>query len=165
MNEVEIWKDIPEYEGLYQVSNLGNVKSLFRNKERILKPGIINGYYQVNLRKINSNKWYRIHRLVASVFIPNHDNKPHVDHINGIRNDNRSENLRWCTQKENNSFPLILSKKYKPVLQINKDTGDIINEFPSIKEAANVLNINHSDIITCCKGRIKTSHGYIWKYK
>ena len=105
----EIWKDVIGYEGLYQVSNLGRVKSLDRfcidGRKRcgqIMKQVIRNGgYFSVGLRKGKGQKAYLVHRLVAEAFIPNTDNKPCVDHINTIRTDNRVCNLRWCTYKEN----------------------------------------------------------------
>ena len=109
MSMKEIWKDVIGYEGLYQVSNLGRVKSLDRfcidGRKRygqIMKQVITNGgYFAVGLRKGKGQKRYLVHRLVAEAFIPNTDNKPCVDHINTIRTDNRVCNLRWCTYKEN----------------------------------------------------------------
>lgn len=101
----EIWKDVEGFERLYQVSNLGNVKSLANSKtksEKILKYSLgRRGYCQVVLSKSNNKYYMRVHRLVAQAFIPNPENKPEVNHINGIRNDNRVENLEWCTQSEN----------------------------------------------------------------
>lgn len=113
----EIWKDIPGYSGLYQVSNDGCVKSLLRRvngpkkngrkvKEMILKPCVIkDGYLAVVLHKCGKRKTQKIHRLVALAFIPNPDNKPEIDHINTNRTDNRVENLRWVTRKENGTNP------------------------------------------------------------
>ena len=105
----EEWRDIIGYEGLYMVSNLGRVKSLERYdsggrkiKERVLTGTIDKkGYIIVNLTKNNECKPLKVHRLVAIAFIPNPEDKPFIDHINTIRDDNRVENLRWCTQKEN----------------------------------------------------------------
>ena len=101
----EVWKPIKDYEGLYEISNLGRVKSLNykrTGKEKILKNTVCNdGYLKVGLTKNGKDKVFRIHRLVAEAFIPNPENKPFIDHINTIRDDNRIENLRWCTQKEN----------------------------------------------------------------
>lgn len=103
---MEIWKDITSYEGLYQVSNLGNIKRISGSamclKDRVLiiktKP---NGYCFVCLSKNNSLKYPHIHRLVAIAFIANPENKSQVNHINGIKKDNRLENLEWVTPSEN----------------------------------------------------------------
>lgn len=114
----EIWKDIQGYEGLYQVSNLGRVKSLGRfidrlvtgnywQEERILKPNKTkHGYLMVALRKNNKPNYFKVHRLVAITFIPNPENKPQIDHINAIKTDNTVNNLRWVTAKENVNNPL-----------------------------------------------------------
>lgn len=135
----EIFKDIVGYEGLYQVSNLGNVKSLPRTKkakknsvsflkERILKFHIsIKGYYSVPLCKDSKELRYMVHRLVALAFIPNTNNKQQVNHINGIKTDNRVENLEWCTQAENQIHACKLDLKAKKitneqVLAIRNDT-------------------------------------------
>jgi hypothetical protein len=120
----EIWKDIPEYKGYYQVSNLGRVKGLkytfwatrqFRTlPERILKPNKNkSGYYYVVLHKNRKGKTWKVHRLVALAFIPNPDNKPCVDHIDTNTTNNNVENLRWCTHKENINNPLTKQKLIK----------------------------------------------------
>lgn len=108
----EVWKDVVGYEGAYMVSNLGRVKSLPRVaknrhgyrpiRERVLKPAYKNGYLYVSLKLNTKSKTYAIHRLVAEAFIPNPYNKPCVDHINSIRDDNREVNLTWATYSENN---------------------------------------------------------------
>ena len=116
--ENEIWKPIKDYEGLYEVSSIGRVRSLGREiidskgrkqcfKERILKLQYDRcGYLYVSLRNRDNRKKFKVHRLVAEAFIPNPKNKPCVDHINTIRDDNRVENLRWVTVKENSNNEL-----------------------------------------------------------
>lgn len=108
----EIWKDILGYEGNYQVSSLGNVKNI--KNERILKGRLDKyGYYRVILCKKGMRyKNFQIHRLVAMAFIKNPNDKPQVDHINTIRIDNRVENLRWVTYRENNLNPITM-ERYK----------------------------------------------------
>ena len=142
MNE-EIWMPITGYEGLYEVSNYGRVKSLARTcatrgggrkpiRERIIKQCVIKGYCNVILcRGGSSHKHGLVHRLVAQAFIPNPENKPNIDHINTIRTDNRVENLRWCTQSENNLNPITLGRmrnvKRKPHSdETKKKIGEIM---------------------------------------
>lgn len=173
----EIWKDIVGYENLYQISNLGRVKSLKFGKENILSPGVTkNGYHLVNLCMYGKVQRCLVHRLVAMTFILNLENKNCVDHINGIRNDNRVENLRWVTIKENSNFPLARKnnsdsklnnpKLLKPILQIDKNTGAVIKEYPSIKDASREVNVHNSSIshVASGKSKQKTAGGYIWRY-
>ena len=111
----EIWKDIKGYEGKYQVSNLGRVRSLYDQNQfkktyriKLLKFNIRSGYYNVNLNNHRKRKNFQVHRLVAFAFIPNFDNKPIINHIDENRLNNKVDNLEWCTQKEN-----VLHSKYK----------------------------------------------------
>ena len=100
----EIFKDIEGYEGLYQVSNLGNIKSLHCNKEKIMKPTIRSNnyqYYFVGLLKDGKRKYFAVHRLVAIMFIPNPNNYEQVDHLDGNKLNNNVKNLEWVTPKEN----------------------------------------------------------------
>ena len=102
---IEIWKNIQGYEGLYQISNLGRVKSLHYNKEKILKPNKYGaGYYGVALSKNNKHKRYSIHRLVAIAFIPNPNNLPQVNHKDEDKTNNRVDNLEWCTNEYNMNY-------------------------------------------------------------
>ena len=112
--EEEVWKPIKDYEGLYEVSNLGRVKTLnYRGtgKGKILKNiECSNGYLTVGLTKNGKRKLFTVHRLVAEAFIPNPEGKPCIDHINTIKNDNRIENLRWVTHEENSNNSLTKKK-------------------------------------------------------
>lgn len=117
----EIWRDIKNYPN-YQVSSMGNVKRLSNNKTR--KEKILRhlkdrgGYLYINLWENGKVKHYRVHRLVAEAFIPNPNNLPQIDHINTNKSDNRVENLKWVTQKENNNNPLTVEKRNKPIIQL-----------------------------------------------
>lgn len=142
----EIWKDIVGYEGLYQVSNMGRVRSLKRNI--ILKPtSDMNGkgYYFVNLKRGNPKK---IHRLVAKAFIPNPDNKPEVNHIDGNTKNNKIDNLEWCTHQENcvhYTYCLGQHKgqhKMRPVIIRDKNNDDVLMKFKSINSAIKWIREN-----------------------
>lgn len=179
----EIWKDIAGYEGLYKVSNTGKVKSLNYNhtgKEKIMKPGKnTKGYLYVNLYKNSEIKSFKVHRLVAAAFINNPDNKPHIDHINTIRDDNRVENLHWVTQKENVNNPISIKRlldnsptagkfgkdnfSSKSVCQYSLD-GKFIRKWNCIMDVQRELGFSNGNISNCCLGKQKTSYGYIWKH-
>ncbi len=167
----EIWKDIEGYEGLYQISNLGNVKSLKNNI--ILKPSKNSkGYLQVFLWKNGSGKLLRIHRLVAKAFIPNFDDKPQVNHIDGNKQNNRVNNLEWVTNSENqkHAFKIKLqtnignnNPRARKINQYDLN-GKLIRTWNSFYDITNELNINRSDVWRCCTGKYKQSHNFIWRY-
>lgn len=173
----EIWVPIRGYEDLYLVSNLGRVKSLGRDvvvrgihkvsKSRILKSNLnnVNGYLTIYLFKDGSRKKYFIHRLVAEHFVEKLLDKKVVDHINGIKTDNRSNNLRWVDYFENScGNPNTPTTPNKSVLQFDLN-GNFIKEFPSINQASRELNLNQANITHCLKGKYQNSGGFIWRYK
>lgn len=134
---MEKWKDIKGYESLYQISNYGRVKN--KLTKRILRPSIsVSKHLSVILCKNGKTKNFSVHRLVAKAFIPNPENKPCIDHIDGIGLNNFVENLRWCTHKENNNYPLAKERKQQPRTLIEgyspKDNSKIVS-FNSYKEA------------------------------
>lgn len=147
----EVWKDIPNYEGLYQVSNLGRVKSLPRKyKKRFINKEIIKvltklpkGYLKVGLSKNGKVKYYFIHRLVAECFIPNIENKPCVNHKDCNPSNNRVDNLEWCNYIENNNYKNHnLKKSISSVIYYLKK--DYSNEKELIKEVEKIrLKINN----------------------
>ena len=103
----EVWQDIQGYSGIYQVSTLGRIRSLKKGKIKLLKPYINNmGYAVLSLYANHKQKTYHVHKLVAETFLVKVDGKNYIDHINGIKTDNRIDNLRWCTPKENANFEL-----------------------------------------------------------
>ena len=167
---VEIWKDILGYEGLYQVSNLGNVMSFWGKTPKLLRAGkSSSGYLFVILSNHNkSRKNFKIHRLVAQAFLPNPNNYPQVNHKDENPLNNNVSNLEFCTQQYNNQYGTRLERVSralsKPVLQFDKN-GIFINEYPSIKDAARKTGVNQGDIVWVCRGKLKTAGGYIWKYK
>lgn len=113
---MEIWKEIPNYDGKYQVSSWGRVRSFKRTNEKILKENTVsNGYKQIELCLNGKRKCVFVHRLVADAFIPNPENKPCINHKNKATNDNRVENLEWCNAGENNRHARYY---YLPLLEI-----------------------------------------------
>lgn len=166
----EIYKDIEGYEGLYQISNLGNVKSLKNNKtkkEKVLKLAIRNGYLKVDLCKNKTRKTYLVHRLVANAFLPNPHNYPCVNHKDESRTNNVVTNLEWCTHKYNleynNGQKRRAESRSKKVYQYSKE-GELISVFESISECGrNGYNFGH--VSDCCLGKRKTHKGFKWSYE
>lgn len=193
--DIEIWKQIQGFEGLYEISNKGRVKSLprkiktwngFRTTEyRILNPYTTKlGYKRVFPHKETGKKRFAVHRLVAIAFIPNPMNKPYIDHIDGNPSNNNINNLRWVTAKENQNNPICISRQSikakargmpvatrlkahqairKKVRMCDKQTGDTINVFNSVIQAARVTGICATGISAVCQGHRKSAGGYKWK--
>lgn len=170
----EIWKDIKGYEGLYQVSNWGRIKSIRFGKERIMKlcPDRY-GYLYIVLYKNNIKKAYRVHRLVAEAFIDNTDNLPCVNHKDENKQNNNVENLEWCDAKYNLNYGTRnerisknrdISKQSKPVLQYTLD-GQFVREWLSAKQAEIEGGFNQGNIWMCCRGKRKYHHNFTWRYK
>lgn len=189
----EMWKDIKNYEGLYQVSNLGRVRSIDRiitlkhksgKLMNVLTKGKViaatdngHGYLITGLSKNNKRKNYYVHRLVAETFIENINNKKEVNHKNGDKNNNNVENLEWVTPKENQIHSSkVLNTKYN-LTGLNKSrekqkvkvdmfdlNNNFIKSFNSISEASREVKISPSVICGCCKGIYKTGGGFVWKY-
>lgn len=172
---MEIWKDIKGYEGLYQVSNYGRVKSLnYRRtgKEQLMKPILnTNGYFCVWLYN-KQNKIYSIHRLVAEAFIPNPDNLPCVNHKDEDKTNNHVDNLEFCTYEYNQNYGTCRERirekqlnhpnKSKKVYQYTIDCR-FVKEWESINECGrNGFNIG--GVYSCCRGKIKTYKGFKWSY-
>ena len=133
---MEEWKEIADFEGLYLISSFGRVKSIINNK--ILTPCIVraNGLV-VGLMRNGKVEKRQVSRLVAAAFIPNPDNKPCVDHIDGVRFHNFVENLRWCPINENNNFDIAIRNKTKydfPIEGIDEN-GNVCIEFQNYKDA------------------------------
>lgn len=184
--ENEIWKPVVGYEGLYEVSNYGNVVSLNYRQTGERHPLRIktgkDGYLRVTLCKKCICKSILLHRLVAEAFIPNRENKPFVDHIDTNRKNNCVFNLKWCNRKENANNPITLKKmadnlknlkhiygkqiamkrKIK-IVQYTLD-GNLLKVWDSAKDAGISLSIPDTNICNCCKGNRRTAGGYIWKY-
>ena len=172
---IEIWKPIKDYEN-YEVSNLGKVKSLNYNRtgeEKILKPRKDkDGYLYVGLYKSGKRKFFKIHRLVATAYIFNPDDKPQINHIDCNRQNNCVENLEWCTIKENAQYREKMSngkcvenakKRNKPIIATNLKTGEEIY-FESQSEASRELNLYVQYINQVLKGKQKKAGNYAFKY-
>lgn len=188
----EIWKDIKGYEGLYQISNLGRIKSLEREiirqhsttmllKEKILKQQNMNGYKFVRLSKNNTIKQYLVHRLVATAFIENPNNYKEINHKDENKSNNKLDNLEWCSHNYNINYGTgnerrSISEKgkkkngnYKNISHIGKKIlqydlqGNFIREWESISKASKILKLNK--IWEVCNKKRNKCGNFIWKYK
>lgn len=175
-NCVEIWLDIPEFDGLYQASTLGRIRSLDKivnyprgmrgfalRRGRVLKPKLShNGYYEVVLISESGHRCTRkVHRLVAETFQDNPENLPYVNHIDGDKLNNRPINLEWCTPRYNSEE---YTKKRCSFSQYDL-RGNLIRDWNSMTRAAESVQGDKSGIYHCCSGRLKSYKGFIWKYK
>ena len=179
---MEIWKDIEGYEGLYQVSNMGNIKSVDRYvphktfgkkfcKGHMMSTHTSNsGYETVNLCKDNRYKSHSVHRLVAVAFIPICDSAGmEVNHKDENKKNNSVWNLEWVTHSENNSYGTKVTRQAEkvkvPVIQYDK-CGNVIAEWASATDAEKAISGKASGAIShCIKGKTKSAFGFIWKLK
>ena len=174
--QIEVWENIKGYEGLYQVSNMGRVKSLERTvtqkngrkysvKERILKPRATpSGYLLVSLCNGSGKvKTFKVHRLVCEAFHENPKNKPCVNHIDENKTNNVASNLEWCTVAENINHGTRTARTSKPVGQYTRD-GNLIKVWQSIHEVGRQLGFDNGTISKAARSKRKTAYGYVWKY-
>ena len=182
---MEIWKDIKGYEGKYQVSNKGRIKSLSRAiphlgsfrviPERIMTQHVssTNGYYMVSLCKDNKYEWMLTHRIVATAFIPNPNNLPYINHKDEIKTHNNVENLEWCTHKYNTNYGTCQERRILSLAKTLKNKSKFIIQYTISGEFVAKYNgrseilksgLNYATIIRCCKRKINTSYGYVWRY-
>lgn len=161
---IEIWKDIAGYEGLYKISNLGDVYSVKR-KRKLKLLNSHHGYKRIRLYT-DSKSWkiYAVHRLVAAAFIPNPNNFPEVNHKDENGSNNKANNLEWCTRSYNVNYGQRNSKIYSAVIMLTMDNVPI-KEFECQSKASKEMNIRQGSISNCCRGFSKTAGGYKWRYK
>lgn len=178
VNNERIWKPILGFEGLYEINNIGEIKSLDRihdnaiynarfTRSKFLKANINNsGYLNVRLKGLNGDvKTYLVHRLVALSFIENIENKAYVNHIDGNKLNNNINNLEWSTPSENNfhSINSNLNRCTRPIIMIDLRTKEILKEFPSFREAGRQTGIDYRSIHRACKN-MGSTNGFIFDY-
>lgn len=173
----EVWRPIREFNGMYEVSNLGNVRSMRGDSPCEMKQHVINSGYKVTRFGIKGKSYSRlVHRLVAAEFCEGYNEGFVVNHKDGNRLNNNSENLEWVTQQENiqdcirrgtfdvkSAHKVAHEKRKRPVQQLN-ESGDVLNEFESAREAARYIGIHENCISRVCRGERRLSAGYRWKY-
>lgn len=178
----EVWKDIDGYEGLYQVSNIGNVKSLkfnHGNVEKLIKPFNNGGYLRVTFRVNRKAKNFLVHRLVAAAFIENPEGKDSVNHIDGDKCNNCVDNLEWVTKSENTRHAIRVGLR-PPICECERKKGaenplskrvgqfdksdHLIRYWNCTLDIVNVLGFRQGCIYRCCQGDRKTYKGFKWKY-
>lgn len=165
----EIWKDIENYEGLYQVSNLGRVRSLDRvvtnYRGSFIKKGEIKaqsnlskGYKGVCLCKDGKQKTHKVHRLVAQAFLPNPNNLPQVNHKDEDKTNNRVDNLEWCDNEYNINYSWSV-----PIYSININTGEY-KKYSSLTEAQQITGAHKTQICGVLKGYYNRAKHYLWRH-
>lgn len=172
----EIWKPIPGYEGYYEASNLGRIRSLERKMvsstgKIFSKPGRIRipvlnkvtGYYAVVLCGEKTKKTITVHRLIAMTFLDNLEGKECVNHKSEDKHDNRAENLEWCSKAYNNHYGSMKTASYKPVIAKCLSSGKE-TRFPNARVAAKQTGANYKNISSCCRGLRNQAAGYEWRY-
>lgn len=170
-SEKEVWKDIKEYEGIYKISNLGNLQSRAKNKNwKLLKSNYGHyGYLTVGLYKNKKASNFRVNRLVAEAFLPNPKEKPVVNHINGIKWDNRVENLEWVTYSENGLHA------YEKLQNVSKGSGgkivykytingNFIGKYRSAVKAGESEGIKGGTVTQVCLGHCNSAYGFVFSF-
>ena len=171
--EKEVWKDICGFEGFYQVSDLGRVRSLDRKtwsekrgtfysqKGKVIRPYNSRGYRYVPLSKNGETTKVSVHRLVAEAFIPNPKKLEYVNHKDENKSNNMLGNLEWCTAKYNTYYGE--NSRIRPVMAINVTTGEK-TIYQSMAEAERIGGFRYTNISAVCRGRVRTHKGHYWKY-